>query len=72
MWREHSLEQRVLFVKMMTIFLIEVQLIYSVVLVSGVQQSDSVIHMYTNLFFFRFFSIIGYYKILDIVPCATQ
>ena len=23
-----------------------------------------------NLFFFRFFSIIGYYKILNIVPCA--
>ena len=24
------------------------------------------------IFFFRFFSIIGYYKILNIVPCAIQ
>ena len=36
--------------------------------VSGVEQSDSVyIHI-----FLRFFSIIGYYKILSIVPCAIQ
>ena len=40
--------------------------------VSGVQQSDSVIHLYMYLFFFRLFSIIGYYKILNIVPCAIQ
>ena len=53
-------------------FLIGVELIYNVVLVSGVQQNDSVIHMYTYLFFFRFFSIIGYYKILNVVPCALQ
>ena len=45
-------------------FLIEVWLIYSVVLVSGVQKSD--------IFFFTFFSIIVYYKILNIVPCAIQ
>ena len=32
-----------------------------------VQQSDSVIH---TIFFFRFFSIIHFYKILSIVPCA--
>ena len=25
-----------------------------------------------NTFLFRFFSIIGYYKILSIVPCAIQ
>ena len=25
-----------------------------------------------HLFFFIFFSIIGYYKILNIVPCAIQ
>ena len=30
------------------------------------------IYIYINLFFFRFFSIIDYYKILNIVPCATQ
>ena len=53
---------------------IEIQLIYNVVLISGIQQSDSVIHtyIYIYIFFFRFFSIIGYYKILSIVPCAIQ
>ena len=56
------------------IYLIEVKLIYHVVLVSGVQESDSVIHIYIYIFFFRYFSIIGYYKILNtlIVPCAMQ
>ena len=48
-------------------------MIYSVVLVSSVQQSDSV-YIYIErereregriyVFFFRFFSILGYYKIL--------
>ena len=33
------------------IFFIEVELIYNVVLVSGVQQSDSVIHTYISIFF---------------------
>ena len=42
---------------------------YVCVLVSGVQQSDSV--MYTYLFFFRFLSITGYYKISSIVPGAN-
>ena len=53
---------------------IEILLIYNVVLVSGIQQSDSVIRIYIKIciFFFRFFSIIGYYKILRIVPCAIQ
>ena len=48
-------------------FFIDLQLIYSVL---GVQQSDSVIHIYINPFFFRFFSIVGYYKIQTIVPCC--
>ena len=50
--------------------LIDVQLIYIVVLISAVQQSDSVVYAYIS--FFRFFSLIGYYKILSIVPCAIQ
>ena len=55
----------------------EVQLVYSVVLVSGVQQSDSVIYTCMknkriHLFFFRCFSLIDYYKILRIIPCAIQ
>ena len=42
-------------------------------LVSGVQQSDSVIYThYIYLFFFRFFSHIGYYIVLSRVPRAMQ
>ena len=35
---------------------------------------SKVIQLYipTYLFFFRFFSIVVYYKILNIVPCAIQ
>ena len=50
-------------------FLIEVELIYNVVFISGVQQSDSFLYIYT---FFKFFSIVVYCKILNIVPCAIQ
>ena len=42
--------------------------IFNVVLVLGVQQSDSVLHTYMSMFF-RFFSLIGYYRLLSIVPC---
>ena len=31
-----------------------------------------VIHIYIYIFFLRVFFHIGYYKILDIVPCAIQ
>ena len=50
------------------------RLIYNDMLVSGVQQSESVIYIYIYIyiFLFRFFSIIGYYKIFNIVPSATQ
>ena len=58
----------------------ELQLIYNIVLVLGVQQSDSDIYIhiymamniYIYILFFRFFSIIGYYKILNTVLCAIQ
>ena len=33
---------------------------------------SKVIQLYVYILFFRFFSIIGYYKILSIVPCAIQ
>ena len=52
-----------------------VELIYNVVLVSGVQQSESVKHIHrSTLFFFflRFFSHIGHYRVLSRVPCAIQ
>ena len=45
-----------------TYFLIEVQLIYNILLVSTVQQSDPVIHIHIYIF----------YKILSIVPCAIH
>ena len=45
-----------------------------IMLVSGVWQSDSVIHTHTHthICIFRFFSLVGYYRILNIVPCAVQ
>ena len=50
-------------------FLIEIQLIYNVVLVSSVQQSDSDIQIYI---LFQILSIIDYYKVSSIVPCVIQ
>ena len=40
----------------------------------GVQQSESVLHIHvaTLFFFLRFFSHIGYYRVLSGVPCAVQ
>ena len=46
---------------------LSLHLIYNIVLVSSVQQSDSILYMY----FFRLFSIMDYYKILNIVPGYT-
>ena len=45
-------------------------LIYNVVLVSDVQKSDSVTYMF--MFFFVFFSIIVYLRILNVVTCSVQ
>ena len=46
------------------------KLICNLVLVLGVQQ---VVQLYLCIHtVFRFFSIIGYYKILNTVPCAIQ
>ena len=44
-------------------------MVYNVVLFSNVQQNESVIHIATLL---RFFSYIGYYRILSSVSCAIQ
>ena len=41
-------------------------------IVSGVQQSEAVIHIYIYPFFFRFFSHIGLYSVLSRVACAIQ
>ena len=45
-------------------------MIYNVVFISGVLQSDPVIHIRT--FFFIFFSMMVYPRRLDTVPCAMQ
>ena len=45
--------------------------ICSVVLVSGIQQSESVIPIHSPLFF-RFFSHKGHYRVLSRVPCAIS
>ena len=46
-------------------------LTYNVVLVTGVQQSNLVIHIIYHLFF-RFFPPISHYRVLSRVPCAIQ
>ena len=52
-------------------FLIGVWLIDNVVLVSGVQQSES-INLYIRVYplFFRFFSHVGHHRVLGRVSCA--
>ena len=47
-------------------------LIYNIVLVSVVQQSDSVIYIYKYIHLFRLFSITSYYKIMNIISHAIQ
>ena len=51
-----------------------VDLLINILLVSGVQQSDSYIYVciYTHAYFSRSFFIILYYNILNIVLCAIQ
>ena len=51
------------------LFFIKVYLIYNVVAISDVQQSDLVIHIYT---FLMLSSSMFYPKRLDTVPCAVQ
>ena len=49
------------------------ELIYNVVLVSAVEQSESIIHIHISiLFLFRFFPHIGHYRVLSTVPCSIQ
>ena len=47
---------------------INIMLIYNV-LVLHVGQNDSFSHIHISIFF-RFFSLLGCYKVLSIVPCA--
>ena len=45
-------------------------LFYNVMLISGVQRSDSVIHI--NVSIFQILSHIGYYRLLNRVSCAIE
>ena len=51
---------------------VDIEFIYKVVIISDGQQSDLSIHIHTHPFSLRFFSHIGYHRILDRVPCARQ
>ena len=48
-----------------------VELIYNVLLVSGIQQSESVIHMHIPTLL-QILSHIGHYRVLSRVPCSIQ
>ena len=50
----------------LSLFLLTYLLIYSIVPICAVQQSDSVIQIY--IFLFIFVSIMAYHRILNIVP----
>ena len=50
---------------LVVLFYWSIYLVCNIVLVSGIWQSNSVIY------FFRLFSIVVYYKILNIVPCVN-
>ena len=64
------------FLKIKCFIEVEVELIYNVVLISTAQQSDLVMHTYIYIYIYAFsvilFSIMFYYRILNIVPCAIQ
>ena len=59
MGNKDLLEKPILFFFFPSFVFIGIELIYNVVLVSAVQQSESVLY----LFFFRFFSHIGHYRV---------
>lgn len=48
--------------------IVEVQSTYSLVFISGVQQSESVVHLHTSIVFFH----IDHYRILYRFPGALQ
>ena len=53
------------FVSLFFFHFFKVQLIYSTVLLVGIQQNDC--YIYLCVYFFRFFSLINYYETLSIV-----
>ena len=59
-----------LLIDLLLIF-IGVQLIYTVVLVSGYSKVNQ-LYIYRYPLFFRFFSSLSHYRVLSRVPCAIQ
>ena len=53
-----------------SIYFMAVELIHNAVFVSTAPWSDSVIHTHTC--FLKFFSILVYHRMLNLVPCAVQ
>ena len=45
-------------------------MVYNVVLISAVQPRDSLVHI--HMFFFIFFSVVVYNRVLNVVSCAVQ
>ena len=43
---------------------------YNIVLVSGIQQRESVIHLCISILFKTFFPHIGHYRVLSRAPCV--
>ena len=58
------------FIYLLFVYYFLLSLNYNVVLITAVQQSDSVIRIYA--FIFIFFFIMVYHRILSIIPCAIQ
>ena len=57
----------------LSVFLIEVYLIYNVMLISAIQQSDQVTHIYTFFFFLIFFPIMEYSSLFYTTrPCCLS
>ena len=61
-----DVEGQIVYLIFLNLLFVEVWLIYNVVLISAIQQSGSVIHIYI------FFFILVYPRIFNIVPCAIQ
>ena len=59
------------FFSFLIFFFIELQLVYNVVLVSGVQQSDSFIHTYISIFFQIYFPYRSLQNTEDSSLCYT-
>ena len=63
----HISKHHIIYFILLVLFFIEVYLIYNVVSISAVQESDLVI-IYIHIFFIVLFSIMVYHRILNIVP----